>query len=111
LLDDKAINANFVKVVTESSVVYLMGLVTEREATRAAEITSRVPGVRRVVKAFELISEGQAQALESAAKAGQALPETKGQNPQPSIPAPATPAPAPAPAPRSSSGVEVIPVR
>ncbi|MEN9764682.1 MAG: hypothetical protein RL397_637 [Pseudomonadota bacterium] len=114
LLDDKAVNANFVKVITESSVVYLMGLVTEREATRAAEITSRVPGVRRVVKAFELISESQAQSLESAAKAGQALPETKGQNPQPSSAppaAPAAPAPTPAPAPRPSSGVEVIPVR
>ncbi len=123
LLDDKAVNANFVKVVTEASVVYLMGLVTEREAGRAAEIASRVPGVRRVVRVFEVISESQATALESAAKTGTALPETRGQSPQqanPSIsPAPApvvapTPA-APAPqqtAPRSSgSGVEVSPVR
>lgn len=106
LLDDKAINAHFVKVVTEASVVYLMGLVTEREANRAAEITSRVPSVRRVVKAFEIISEAQAKALEAAAQSGAALPETQGQSPQgaaaPAKSAPSSPAPA---------GVQVSPVR
>lgn len=118
LLDDKAINANFVKVVTEGAVVYLMGLVTEREATRAAEIASRVPGVRRVVKVFEVISESQATALESAAKAGAALPETRGQSPQPAVVAPAPPQPPAQPTTPSPSrsgtgatGVDVTPVR
>lgn len=131
LLDDKLINANFVKVVTESSVVFLMGLVTEKEGNRAAEITSRVPGVRRVVKVFETISESQAMALESAAKSGGALPETTGANPTQAgnvgntgnsgnaagaAPAPAPVAPAPvvpaAPAaPAPPSGTQVMPVR
>jgi osmotically-inducible protein OsmY len=115
LLDDKSINANFVKVITESSVVFLMGLVTEKEANRAAEITSRVPGVRRVVKVFETISEAQAMALESASKSGTPLPETKGTEPAPTrsvSPAPPAAAPvAPAAAPASPAGIQVTPVR
>jgi len=115
LLDDKSINANFVKVTTESSVVFLMGLVTEKEANRAAEITSRVPGVRRVVKVFETISEAQAMALESAGKSGTPLPETKGTEPAPTSNAsPAAPAAAPvAPSapPASPAGIQVTPVR
>jgi osmotically-inducible protein OsmY len=42
-----------VKVVTEDSVVYLMGLVTPQEGDAAAEQVRFVPGVKRVVKLFE----------------------------------------------------------
>lgn len=42
-----------VKVVTEDSVVFLMGLVTPQEGDAAAEQVSFVPGVKRVVKLFE----------------------------------------------------------
>jgi len=45
--------ANHVKVVTENSVVYLMGYVTQKEADAAAEIASNTSGVSRVVKVFE----------------------------------------------------------
>ncbi len=45
--------ANHVKVVTENSVVYLMGYVTQKEADAAAEIASNTSGVARVVKVFE----------------------------------------------------------
>ena len=45
------------KVVVERGNVYLMGRVTEAEATRAADLASRVPGVVKVVRVFELISE------------------------------------------------------
>ena len=44
-----------VKVVTENGVVYLLGLVRPVEADAAAEITSRVAGVRQVVTIFEYI--------------------------------------------------------
>ncbi len=44
---------NHVKVVTENSVVYLMGIVTKSEADAAAEVTSTTTGVQRVVKLFE----------------------------------------------------------
>lgn len=47
--------ANYVKVVTESSVVYLMGLVTHQEAEDAVDIARGVDGVEKVVKVFEYI--------------------------------------------------------
>ena len=55
LLQDEELNAAQVKVVTEGSVVYLMGLLRQDEADRAAEIARRVAGVRRVVKVVEYI--------------------------------------------------------
>ncbi len=59
LLEAKDIQANVIKVITESNTVFLMGIVTEREAARAADIASRVSGVRRVVRAFEIITEAE----------------------------------------------------
>lgn len=59
LIDAKDLHANAIKVYTEASVVYLMGIVTEREATSAANIASKVSGVARVVRAFEIISEAE----------------------------------------------------
>lgn len=56
-LDARDLFANAFKVVTERGVVYLMGRVTEREATRAVDIARGVAGVRKVVRAFEVISE------------------------------------------------------
>ncbi|MDU1271883.1 MAG: division/outer membrane stress-associated lipid-binding lipoprotein [Escherichia coli] len=44
-----------VKVTTENGEVFLMGLVTEREAKAAADIASRVSGVKRVTTAFTFI--------------------------------------------------------
>ncbi len=48
--------ANYVKVVTENSAVYLMGIVTKAEADAAAAIASNTDGVSRVVKVFEYIN-------------------------------------------------------
>lgn len=47
--------ADHVKVVTENSVVYLMGLVTHAEADAASEIASTTAGVNKVVRVFEYI--------------------------------------------------------
>lgn len=65
LLRDDMIPGNSVKVVTESSVVYLMGLVTNGEAERAASVASLVPGVARVVTVFETITDEEAQRLQA----------------------------------------------
>jgi osmotically-inducible protein OsmY len=46
-------SANHVKVVTENSIVYLMGYVTQKEADTAVEIARNVSGVTTVVKVFE----------------------------------------------------------
>jgi osmotically-inducible protein OsmY len=52
-IDANKFQINHVKVVTENSVVYLMGSVTQQEGTDAAEIASTTNGVSKVVKVFE----------------------------------------------------------
>ena len=64
LIDARDLSANAIKVFTERSVVYLMGRVTEREATRAAEVASNVGGVQKVDKGFALLSEAELAELE-----------------------------------------------
>jgi len=48
-----------IKVVTENSEVFLMGLVTQEEADKAVEITRNISGVKKVVKVFEYIAQGE----------------------------------------------------
>lgn len=62
-IDAKDLQANAVKVVTQRGIVYLMGRVTEREANRASEVARSVPGVRKVVRVFEVISEEELAGL------------------------------------------------
>ena len=57
LVEAQDLHANVIKVVTESGTVFLMGLVSRREADRAAQVASRVAGVQRVVTVFEFITE------------------------------------------------------
>jgi osmotically-inducible protein OsmY len=83
-VDAKDIYVNAFKVVTERGVVYLMGRVSQREATRTAEIARGVSGVVKVVRVYELVSEKELAEL--------------GQQQPPAAPLPA-PAPAYAPAP------------
>lgn len=57
LIDARDLISNAFYVVVERGTVYVMGRVTEREATRASEIIRGISGVQRVVRAFEVISE------------------------------------------------------
>lgn len=59
LVSRKDIFANAYKVVTEKSVVYLMGRVTRAEGDRAAEAAASVSGVQQVVKYFEYLSDAE----------------------------------------------------
>lgn len=52
-LNTKGFNPVHVKVVTEAGVVYLMGIVTEKEAEAVVDIARTTGGVRKVVKVFE----------------------------------------------------------
>ena len=58
-IDAKDLQANTVKVTTERGVVYLMGRVTEREAARAVAVARSVPGVQKVVRVFEILTDAQ----------------------------------------------------
>ena len=64
-VDAKDLFANSFKVVTERGTVYLMGRVTDREGRRGAEVAAGVPGVQRVVKVFEYISEEDLKKMSS----------------------------------------------
>ena len=48
--------ANYVKIVTENGVVYLIGLANKTEADAATEIARNTDGVSKVVRVFEYIN-------------------------------------------------------
>jgi osmotically-inducible protein OsmY len=55
LLDSRKLSGLHVKVVTENSVVYLLGLVKKEEGDEATEIARTTGGVQKVVRAFEYL--------------------------------------------------------
>ncbi|RLJ62155.1 BON domain-containing protein [Sulfurisoma sediminicola] len=85
-LDANKFSVNAVKVVTENGVVYLLGIVSQREADAAVEVARTTGGVRKVVRLFEIVSEAQAKRLDDPAN----KPTQSG------APAAATPPPTPA---------------
>ena len=52
-IEARKFQPNWVKVVTENKVVYLMGIVNHKEAADAADVASTTSGVEKVVKVFE----------------------------------------------------------
>ena len=62
-IDSRDLFASAFKVVTERGTVYLMGRVTQREATSATQVTRNVSGVNKVVRLFEIISEEELRNL------------------------------------------------
>jgi osmotically-inducible protein OsmY len=56
--------ANHVKVVTEWGTVFLLGLVTQKEADAASSIASTTGGVLKVVRLFEIIPQEEADRLD-----------------------------------------------
>ena len=52
-VDSQRFSPVHVKVVTEAGIVYLMGVVTDKEADDAVEVARTTGGVRKVIKIFE----------------------------------------------------------
>ncbi|MBC7214168.1 MAG: BON domain-containing protein [Burkholderiaceae bacterium] len=63
IVDARDLSSSAFKVVTERGVVYLMGLVTQREAARVTDIARGVSGVAKVVRVFEIVSEDELRRL------------------------------------------------
>lgn len=61
LITTSGVSLNQMKVTVDRGIVYLMGLVTQEEAQKAADIASRVPGTKSVVTAFEVLSTREVQ--------------------------------------------------
>ena len=55
MLTDSSIPATRIKVITENGIVYLLGLLTQQEATQATNLVQGVSGVQKIVKLFEYI--------------------------------------------------------
>lgn len=64
-IDANKFQANHVKVVTEAGSVFLLGLVTRKEADEATEIARTTAGVKKVVRVFEYIEFKDAQRLDN----------------------------------------------
>ena len=77
LVDAKDLFANSFRVVTERGTTYMMGRVTQREADRGTAVARGTPGVQKVVRIFEIISEEElARQLPTPAKPPAAKPAT-----------------------------------
>jgi osmotically-inducible protein OsmY len=63
LFDAKGTLSNAYKVVVERNVVYLMGRVTDAEAVQIAELAGSIPGVEKVVRVFEILTDEELKAL------------------------------------------------
>ncbi len=55
LLAEKNFDGTKVKVVTENGEVFLIGLVTQKEADTSVELARHVSGVKKVITVFELV--------------------------------------------------------
>jgi osmotically-inducible protein OsmY len=53
MIDSESVRSIYSKVVTERSVVYLMGIVSRKDGDAAAQVAATTEGVARVVKLFE----------------------------------------------------------
>ena len=65
LVDSNQISANHIKVITERAIVYLMGIVNEREAKVAIAVARTTDGVRKVVNVLEVIPEADTRRIDN----------------------------------------------
>ena len=56
LLANDEVPSNQIKVTVENGVVYLMGILTESEGDKAANVVRNVVGVKKVIKVFEYVT-------------------------------------------------------
>jgi osmotically-inducible protein OsmY len=68
--------SNSMVIVAEGSSVYLMGMLTQKEADIAKKVTSNTNGVKDVYAYFDIISEEEKVRLEKQGKADQTQPSS-----------------------------------
>ncbi len=59
MLNAKDLNSNAFTITTHLGVVYILGIVTEQEASRAVELARNTQGVKRVVNMVDVISQAE----------------------------------------------------
>jgi osmotically-inducible protein OsmY len=85
LIAEKGISANDFKVVGERGNIYLMGLVTNDEGERGANVAASVPGVMSVVKVYQYIEAGQGQAVAAAPEPAASAPSSAQPEAEPTV--------------------------
>jgi osmotically-inducible protein OsmY len=98
LIGAKDLASSTFKITTSQSTVYVLGVVTPREADRAIGIARTTPGVKQVVNMVDLISEATLQGLQpsgtgaapTAPAATSAPPASTPSAPPGGVPAPPT---------------------
>lgn len=91
-VNTREIGFNSIDIVTDRRTIYLMGAVTQKEADVAAHVASRVPGVKQVVKLFDVAS---AEEINRGRAASASPPVQSSTSAAPVTTAPVTTAPAP----------------
>jgi osmotically-inducible protein OsmY len=84
-INTKEIAFNSIGIVTERHVVYLLGLVTEKEGEIAALVAAKVSGVKQVVKVFDYASRDEIDKRRAAAT-GTTTPATTAPSTGPATP-------------------------
>lgn len=69
-VDQATFGVQHIKVYTEAGTVFLMGLVTRREADAATDLARTTSGVVKVVRVFEYLGEDQARQMDGRAAEG-----------------------------------------
>lgn len=65
LVDSNQISANHIKVSTERAIVYLMGIVNEREAKVAVAVARTTAGVTKVVNVLEVVGDDATRRIDN----------------------------------------------
>lgn len=63
LIFTKQVPSRTISITTSKGIVYLMGQVTQDEGNIAAQAVSKIDGVVKVVKVFDIITNAEAEAL------------------------------------------------
>lgn len=64
-IDSNRFAVNHVKVVTEAGAVFLLGIVTDREAQAAIQVARNTAGVRKVINVMQIISDAEARRIDA----------------------------------------------
>ena len=64
-IDANQFGAHHVKVVTEAGTVFLLGIVSEREAKAAVQVARTTSGVRRVVNVMQVINDAEVRRIDA----------------------------------------------
>jgi osmotically-inducible protein OsmY len=95
ILDARDLTSNAFKITVNRGVVYIMGIVTDREADRVTNMARNTPGVKQVVNMVDLITEAELARIQIGQQRAPANPAVPSGNAVPSSAPPSGPSSGP----------------